>query len=289
MEAPKVDDRRKTVGRLLSGLAAVFAVLGARAEGAAITFPLASSGGVAFSELALRCAPNVALGTMAAIARHESSVNPYAIGINDKHVRLERQPENAAEAVATATKLMALGFNFDVGLGQVNSGNLKRMGLGFSEVFDPCGNLRAAASILTDCYSRAAASKGPGQLALRAALSCYNTNSLTSGFANGYVGKVVAQATPLGQVPEIVPLKNGEALPIPLELRSGTSATPTPKADATPEAPGKPTPPRGSRDDNEPDIFSQPDTMEEDASDSTHEGTTTPGRPVQGQATAGGG
>ena len=58
-------------------------------------------------------------------------------------------------AVATAKALEAAGYNFSIGLGQVNRYNLPRYGLDYAKGFDGCSNLTAAASILKDCYDRA--------------------------------------------------------------------------------------------------------------------------------------
>ena len=52
------------------------------------------------------------------VVRVESSGNPYAIGVVGG--RLQRQPKNLAEAVATAKMLEQKGFNFSLGLAQVN-------------------------------------------------------------------------------------------------------------------------------------------------------------------------
>lgn len=157
-----------------------------------------------FESLARQCAPSVHPRTLAAVVQHESGFNPLAIGIN-KGARLPRQPKTVASAVATAEYLAANGFNFDSGLGQINSVNVRKFGLSWSEVFDACANLGAAARVLTDCYQRASGDDANPQTALRAALSCYNTGSFTRGHANGYVAKVerAAGTSPAAVVPAI--------------------------------------------------------------------------------------
>ena len=123
---------------------------------------------------------------MAAVVSVESRGNPYAIGVN--RGRQVRQPTNAAEAVAVAKRLLARGANIDLGLGQINSSNLKWLGLSIEAAFDPCSNLAAAARVLTGNYRRAV---GLGiQSPLGAALSAYNTGSMQRGYRNGYVAKV---------------------------------------------------------------------------------------------------
>ena len=145
-----------------------------------------------FFELALlaqECAPTVAIETIAAVVSHESRSNPFAIGINGG-ARLSRQPADHQEAVDTARKLIGLGYSVDLGLAQINSANLPKLGLTLEQAFDPCANLRAAETVLRGCYDPAAQRLGAGQPALQAALSCFNTGSHTRGLANGYVASV---------------------------------------------------------------------------------------------------
>lgn len=172
-----------------------------------------------FVALAQECAPWVAHETMAAIVKTESAFRPLAIGVNGG-ARLARQPANKAEAVATANWLLANGYNIDMGLGQVNSANLGKTGLTVEDVFDPCKNIAAAATILHWNYKAASRKVQGEQAALQAALSAYNTGSFTRGFANGYVQKVVSNA---GVAPT-VPL----AAPIPLLSAKTPKAAPKP-------------------------------------------------------------
>lgn len=143
--------------------------------------------------LALTCAPNIAPVTLAAIVRHESRANPYAIGVN-RGVPLKRQPATRTEATKMAKQLIRSGVDFDAGLGQINVRNWAWLGLTTETVFDPCANLTAAQTVLSECYRRALRTQKEQQRALRAALSCYNTGNLERGFQNGYVKKVLAQA-----------------------------------------------------------------------------------------------
>ncbi|WP_407213997.1 transglycosylase SLT domain-containing protein [Enterobacter kobei] len=72
-----------------------------------------------------------------------------------------------------------------MGLVMINSNNLSSLGITVEQVFKPCINLRASQTILKDCYSTALKSNPPGQIALRHALSCYNTGSQVRGFQTG--------------------------------------------------------------------------------------------------------
>lgn len=139
--------------------------------------------------IVLACAPSVAPETTFAIIQHESGGNPFAIGIN-RGDRLERQPRSIEEAVSWARWLQERGMNFDAGLMQINSENWAWLGLSPETVFDPCTNIAAGAKVLMGNYERAVRTHGHGQEALRAALSAYNTGSMTRGITNGYVARV---------------------------------------------------------------------------------------------------
>ncbi len=146
-----------------------------------------------FALLAATCAPNIHETTLSALVRHESTDQVYAIGIN-KGQRLAKQPTDLEHAAQIANDLIERGIDFDAGLGQINVRNWGWLGLTTETVFDPCTNLQAAQTVLTDCYERALRQSADEQHALRSALSCYNTGNFERGFNNGYVGKVLAQA-----------------------------------------------------------------------------------------------
>lgn len=176
-----------------------------------------------FDALAARCAPSVNIQTLSAIVMQESGGRQFAIGINRAR-QLPRQPTTEAEAVATARWLIQSGYNFDAGLGQINSSNFRALGLTPETLFDPCTNLRSAASVLTECYGRSSRAYS-GQTALHAALSCYNTGNMRRGFANGYVQKVVSK------VALSVPALRPAAVP-----PSAPAATPRAAGDVAPDA-----------------------------------------------------
>lgn len=150
-----------------------------------------------FIALAYQCAPNVAHETLSAIVKIESSYNPYAIGVVGG--QLERQPKTRAEAIATANMLYQYGYNFSMGLSQVNLKNLARYNATIETIFDPCVNLKTGGMILEECYLRAA-SKSDEQMAIRQALSCYYSGNFIRGFKPdspnmpSYVEQVVSVA-----------------------------------------------------------------------------------------------
>ena len=136
--------------------------------------------------LVLTCAPLVAQDTARALIQVESGGNPYAIGVVGG--ALVRQPANLPEALATVAALEAAGWNYSVGLGQINKRNFERYGLTPSTSF-------AMQGILGECFSRAsrrADRRATGQAALRDAFSCYYSGNFLTGHQHGYVGKVLA-------------------------------------------------------------------------------------------------
>lgn len=133
------------------------------------------------------CSPNVHPVIVNAIVKTESNYNPFAIGVNRGAGRLAKQPINYAEAVHIAKQLLAGGANIDLGLGQINSANLKWLGLTVEQVLEPCANLKALQTVYLHCYDRAS-NTGKGTRMQRA-FSCYNTGNMTGGFSNGYVAK----------------------------------------------------------------------------------------------------
>ncbi|HQR03494.1 MAG: lytic transglycosylase domain-containing protein [Proteobacteria bacterium] len=157
-----------------------------------------------FEQLAAQCAPQVAPSTLAAIVRVESGGNPWALNVNGPQP-LPRQPSSRLEAAAWARWLVRHGYSVDMGLAQVNSRHLERLGLDAGDLFDPCTNLQAGGRILRENYAGASRKLGPGQDALHAALSAYNTGNYRRGFDNGYVFKVVAAAQAPAPSPRLLP------------------------------------------------------------------------------------
>lgn len=154
-----------------------------------------------FAALALACAPLVHANTAQALVAVESSFNPHAIGVVGGV--LERQPRTRAEALSTASYLQANGWNYSVGLAQINVHNFDRLGLTADTAFDPCENLRAMQAVLAECFDRSAANAPPPS-ALRQALSCYYSGNFITGFRHGYVQRV-ARAAPRMQATSSVP------------------------------------------------------------------------------------
>jgi type IV secretion system protein VirB1 len=154
---------------------------------------------LSFIALAAACAPLVDTGTAQAVVRVESGFNAHAIGVVGG--QLERQPRTSSEALSTARSLRANGWNFSVGLAQINVHNFQRLGLSVETAFEPCSNLKAMQTVLLDCYARAGVASMP-QRSLRRALSCYYSGNFVTGFDHGYTRRVVQAAIPSAARPQ---------------------------------------------------------------------------------------
>lgn len=145
-----------------------------------------------FIEYAQQCAPLVHPTTMRLLVEGESSFNPFAIAVVGG--RLERQPSNLAEAVATVRWLVANKKRFAAGIAQIYVGNFDRFGFDAVTVFDVCKNLSAGSQLLAECQERAMRWGASGQAAIEKAFSCYYSNNFTTGFKDGYVQALVSRA-----------------------------------------------------------------------------------------------
>jgi type IV secretion system protein VirB1 len=147
-----------------------------------------------------RCAQNVAPSTMMAIVKTESNGNPLAINLNYGY-RLSYQPRSYKQATAWVNYLEKNGYNFDVGITQVNIKNIHKFGYKAVDALEPCLNLKIGAKILHRNYFSAVKVSLNSQEALFKAISAYNTGNYRAGFSNGYVQKVVYNAH--GATPDI--------------------------------------------------------------------------------------
>lgn len=124
----------------------------------------------------------VSMDVMQHVINVESSSNPYAIGVVGG--ALARQPKALDEALATVRMLEEKGYNFSIGLAQVNRYNLAKYGLdSYEKAFQQCPNLQAGSRILAECYKRSGKDWGKS-------FSCYYSGNFETGFRHGYVQKV---------------------------------------------------------------------------------------------------
>lgn len=143
----------------------------------------------------------VPLDVMHHVVRVESSRNQFAIGVVGGH--LVRQPKNLPEALSTVRMLEGRGYNFSIGLAQVNRYNLGKYGLdSYEKAFQVCPNLQAGSRILADCYSRSGGDWGKS-------FSCYYSGNFVTGYRHGYVQKIYASmrgTTPAAAVDAATPI-----------------------------------------------------------------------------------
>jgi len=145
------------------------------------------------------------------IVNVESGYNPYAIGVVGG--QLVRQPQNIGEAVATVQMLESKGYNFSLGLAQVNRSNLSKYGLtSYQQAFDICPNLTAGARILSECYASSGNDWGKS-------FSCYYSGNFVTGYQDGYVQKVFDSINRGSQLAAA----NGAVTAIPLQISQNTS------------------------------------------------------------------
>lgn len=181
-----------------------------------------------FLAMAQECAPTVSPQTMAAVVNVESGYNPYAIGVVGG--RLAHQPKSHEEAVVTAKQLELDGWNFSLGVAQVNRHNLPKFGINYEQAFDPCTSLRVGSKILEDCYVRATKRTPEQQAALQAAFSCYYSGNFTRGFKPDQAGKpsyVQKVLTSADNAPSVIPMAATNSKPA---LMLAKATTPTPQA-----------------------------------------------------------
>jgi len=184
--------------------------------------------------LAQQCAPSVHPQTMAAVVGVESGSNPLAIGVVGG--ALVRQPNHLAEATATALALDRAGYNFSMGIAQVNRYNLGKYGLDYITAFDACESLRAGSLILKDCFDRARVRITDQQQALHAAFSCYYSGNFATGFRvdfqgqPSYVQKVVSRAvgsvSPALSTRAIAVIPAVRIKPVPISTQTRTRESP---------------------------------------------------------------
>jgi len=190
-----------------------------------------------FPQLVSECAVEMAPSILERIVSVESSFNPWAIGVVGG--RLARQPVNRMEAVATANYLHRAGWNFSLGLGQVNRHNLGKYGLDYNSVFEPCDNLRVTARIFGECLQRARLSLSEEQ-AQKAAFSCYYSGNFRRGFQpegrnqQSYVDRIMAVNTTLNTADNTPP-----PIPVIADSATGSTRSPASKSDSRLSRPGK--------------------------------------------------
>jgi len=127
---------------------------------------------VSFIDLAQTCAPAIAIETLAAVVSLESQFQPFDIRVRGSS-SLHEQPKSKAEAVETATVLMAEHKDVQLGLGGIGIAELRKFDLSIADAFDPCLNLKATATLLDGYYRLAVRAGATPQQAERVMLQSY--------------------------------------------------------------------------------------------------------------------
>lgn len=140
------------------------------------------------------CLPAADPLTVLAIVQTESSRNTLALSLNypqtlarqlglpPGRVYLKHQPRSRGEAIRWAYDLQRQGKTVSVGLMQVS---LEHLPVPAETAIQPCDNLKLGWSIFVDKYNLGVRRLGPGQAALRWAISAYN------GFGSDYLSQVL--------------------------------------------------------------------------------------------------
>ncbi|EGU31272.1 conjugal transfer protein TraB [Vibrio ichthyoenteri ATCC 700023] len=132
--------------------------------------------------LASECQTYVDTDVIQQLISIESSGNPYAIAV--KGVPIVKQPDTLDEAIQSARQLDKLGFNFSVGLMQINHTNFDKTNLTIETAFDYCKNINAGSQIFNECHDRAKvkfSNKTKDEI-LNHAASCYYSGNFDYGF-----------------------------------------------------------------------------------------------------------
>jgi len=167
--------------------------------------------------LGSRCLPTAPASTLGAIIGAESSGNPNAMQIDfpksllrrwhlpNGTLVLHRQPSSQREALDWLAYFKRFGIFVDLGLMQVSTAEAQRRGLPAESLLEPCTNLRVGWEILEEDYRIEMKTYGPGQDALRHAISRYNTGDSNRGIDNGYLARVLAARRALGSTSASTP------------------------------------------------------------------------------------
>ncbi len=114
------------------------------------------------------CAPRVSPVTLAALVAQESGGWPWTL--DDDSTGESFALTTRREAITLARSLIARGDSVDLGLAQINSRNLRWLGLDVRQALNPCTNLRAAQTVLLEGWTRSGGR-------LRQTLSLYHSGA----------------------------------------------------------------------------------------------------------------
>ena len=129
-----------------------------------------------------------------AVIEAESSGYVYALSGSYDQRGFFRLPKNDSEVIESriiAVESLRRDINISVGLMQINSFHINKMGVTADWVFDPCNNIRVGTSVLSESIGRLCRS-GLDQGCIEPVLREYNTgSSKPSKDGNKYVKRVM--------------------------------------------------------------------------------------------------
>ncbi len=144
-----------------------------------------------------RCAPRVSPVTLAALVAQESGGWPWTL--DDDSTGESFALTTHREALVLARSLIARGDSVDLGLAQINSRNLRWLGLNVRQALNPCINLRAAQTVLLEGWTRSGGR-------LRQTLSLYHSGALDDRAGRRYSAAVFRRSDGKpGPGPTIIP------------------------------------------------------------------------------------
>ncbi|MHB1495403.1 MAG: lytic transglycosylase domain-containing protein [Acidithiobacillus sp.] len=138
-----------------------------------------------------QCAAQIAPVTMAAIVQVESGGDPLAMWDNTAHKGYH--PHTLRQALAILRRLMATGYQVDVGIAQVDTENFREYELTPTTALTACTNMHAGAEILQAAWDTARREyPGNPQRALFHAFEIYNSGAPIGD--RGYANHILAAA-----------------------------------------------------------------------------------------------
>lgn len=140
------------------------------------------------SLLVRQCASSSDPSVLRSVAHVESHFDPLALHNDTKHISVAAL--SLAASAEKAKQWISQGYSVDIGLMQINSGNLSAMGMTVEDALDPCRSLAAGSRILQSAFA-VGSSESERQAAILISLSRYNTGRALAGIANGYANQVI--------------------------------------------------------------------------------------------------
>ncbi len=181
-----------------------------------------------------RCAPQVSPVTLAALVAQESGGWPWTLDDDSTGESFALTTRGAA--LALARSLIDRGDSVDLGLAQINSRNLRWLGLDVRQALDPCVNLRAAQTVLLAGWTRARRGRR-SDARLRQTLSLYHSGRLDGRAGRRYSAAVFGRSDETPRARPVIPAIPGGRMALwhsPPALRAGATAqhtTQSPRVD----------------------------------------------------------